>query len=262
MSRFTVNPPVFFGALAVISVFVILGIAIPDAAEQFFDRLQSGILDQFGWFYILAVAGFVVVVLILGLTRFGRLKLGADDSVPDFPFASWVAMLFAAGMGIGLMFFAVGEPMTHFAAPPEADPRTIAAQREAMEVTFFHWGIHAWAIYAVVGLSLAYFGFRYNLPLTVRSGLYPLLKERINGPWGHAVDIFAIAGTIFGIGTSLGFGVAQINAGVDYLFGIPVSTGFQVTLIAGITALASISVVTGLDKGVRRLERPPLSGPG
>jgi choline/glycine/proline betaine transport protein len=141
------------------------------------------------------------------------LKLGPDDAEPDFHYLSWMAMLFAAGMGIGLMYFAVGEPMTHFAAPPEAAPLSIAAQREAMSVTFFHWGVHAWAVYAVVGLSLAYFGYRYNLPLTVRSGLYPLLKEGIHGPIGHAVGHLRNLRTLFGLATSLGFGVLQINAG-------------------------------------------------
>src|SRR5690606_21793190 len=184
---------------------------------------------------------------------FGRIKLGPDDATPDFSFVSWLAMLFAAGMGIGLMFYGVGEPMSHFMAPPTAEPRTIAAMREAMSVTFFHWGIHAWAIYAIVGLSLAYFGYRYNLPLTIRSGLYPLLKDRINGPIGHAVDIFAIVGTMFGIATSMGVGVSQINAGLNYLFGFPIGLGVQLPVIAVVTLMATISVVSGLDKGVRIL---------
>jgi len=253
VGRIHLNWPVAGGSVAIILAFVLLGALAPEAAERTFRSLQAEVLGRFGWFYILSVAVFLGVGLILGLGRFGSLKLGPDDATPDFPYASWVAMLFAAGMGIGLMFFAVGEPMMHFAAPPEAVPGTVAAQREAMLVTFFHWGIHAWAIYAVVGLSLAYFGYRYNLPLTIRSGLYPLLKERIDGPIGHAVDIFAICGTMFGIATSLGFGVLQINAGLEYLVGLPVSPTVQVVLIAVITAVATLSVLTGLDKGVRRL---------
>ncbi|KJS37927.1 MAG: transporter [Rhodospirillaceae bacterium BRH_c57] len=253
MSRFSINVPVFAGSVALIMVFVLVGAIWPQAAEQWFGTLQSGILGSFGWFYILSVAIFLIVVLILGLSRFGTLRLGPDDALPDFPYPSWVAMLFAAGMGIGLMFFAVAEPMMHFAAPPEATPGTIGAQREAMLITFFHWGIHAWAIYAVVGLALAYFGYRYNLPLTVRSGLYPLLKDRINGPIGHAVDIFAIVGTMFGIATSLGFGVLQINAGLAHLVGLPQGITTQIVLIAIVTAIASVSVITGLDRGVRRL---------
>ncbi|MCW5731900.1 MAG: BCCT family transporter [Alphaproteobacteria bacterium] len=253
MERLKLNYPVFGTSAAIIIAFVALGVLAPERAARAFGLLQSEVLRGFGWFYILAVAIFLVAMLAVGFSRFGRLRLGPDDAEPDFPYLTWIAMLFAAGMGIGLMFFAVGEPMTHFASPPEAPPRSIAAQREAMLVTFFHWGIHAWAIYAVVGLSLAYFGYRYNLPLTIRSGLYPFLKDRINGWIGHAVDIFAIVGTVFGIATSLGFGVLQINSGLEYLVGLPVSPTMQVGLIALITAIATLSVVTGLDRGVRRL---------
>ena len=251
--RFVINPPVFFGAVFVIGVVLAIGVVFPNQAQDVFGSVQTGILASFGWFYLLAVGIFLVGVLLLCLGRTGRLKLGPDDSTPDFRFSSWVAMLFAAGMGIGLMFYAVGEPMTHFMAPPTAEPRSVEAVREAMSVTFFHWGIHAWAVYAVVGLSLAYFGYRYNLPLTIRSGLYPLLKERINGPIGHAVDVFAIVGTMFGIATSMGVGVSQINAGLTYLFGLPMGLEVQLPVIAFVTALATISVITGIDKGVRIL---------
>jgi choline/glycine/proline betaine transport protein len=256
--RFVINPPVFFGSLIVIFLFLAIGVLFPSGAEEIFRRLQVGILNQFGWLYLLSVGIFLLAVLLLCLGRFGRLRLGPDDSTPDFSFVSWVAMLFAAGMGIGLMFYAVGEPMSHYMAPPTAEPRTVAAVREAMAVTFFHWGIHAWAIYAVVGLSLAYFGFRYNLPLTIRSGLYPLLKERINGPIGHAVDIFAIVGTMFGLATSLGVGASQINAGFNYLLGWPIGPEVQLPIIAVVTAFATISVVSGLDKGVRILSETNL----
>ena len=253
MFKFTINPPVFFGSVAIILTFVAVGALVPAQAEAIFGALQSWILTSFGWLYLLAVGIFLFGILILAFGRYGDLKLGPDDSQPEFRYLSWIAMLFAAGMGIGLMYFAVGEPMTHFAAPPTADPLSIAAKREAMSVTFFHWGIHAWAIYSVVGLSLAYFGYRYNLPLTIRSGLYPLLKERINGPIGHMVDIFAICGTLFGIATSLGFGVLQINAGLNFLLGVPVSSVVQAVLIVVISAVATLSVVSGLDKGVRIL---------
>jgi choline/glycine/proline betaine transport protein len=253
MQRFTLNPPVFFGSAAILFAFVLVGSLLPAQAEALLGILQSAILADFGWLYLLAVAIFLAVLLMLAVSRFGALKLGPDDSEPDYPFISWMAMLFAAGMGIGIMFFSVGEPITHFASPPEAGPRTIDAARQAMAATFFHWGIHAWAIYTLVGLSLAYFGYRYNLPLTIRSGLYPLLGERINGPWGHVVDIFTICGTIFGIATSLGFGVLQINAGLDYLVGLPVSPFVQVGLIIVVSAAAAVSVLTGIDRGVRRL---------
>lgn len=253
MPKFVVNPPVFFGSVAIVALFVGIGAIVPDRAEAIFRDLQASILSGFGWLYLLAVGIFLFSMILLSFGRYGDLKLGPDDAEPDFHFLSWLSMLFAAGMGIGLMYFAVGEPITHFSAPPEAAPLTIAAQREAMSVTFFHWGIHAWAIYAVVGLSLAYFGYRYNLPLTIRSGLYPILKGKIDGPIGDAVDIFAICGTLFGLATSLGFGVLQINAGLYFLLGVPVSLYVQVLLIVVITAIATVSVVTGLEKGVRIL---------
>lgn len=258
-SKFVINPPVFFGSIIIIALFLAVGVLLPEQAEAIFGAIQADILRRFGWLYLLAVGVFLVAIIILAVGRFGDLKLGPDDSEPDFAYLSWMAMLFAAGMGIGLMYFAVGEPLTHYAAPPTADPKTVAAQREAMSVTFFHWGIHAWAIYAVVGLSLAYFGYRYNLPLTIRSGLYPLLKHRIDGFWGHVVDIAAVCGTVFGLATSMGFGVLQISAGIDYLFGYEANVAMQVGLIALITAIATISVATGVDKGVRILSELNLS---
>jgi len=158
-AKFIINPPVFFGSIIIIGLFLAVGVIAPDQAAEIFAALQNNILSNFGWFYLLVVGIFLASVLMLSLGRYGRLKLGPDDSTPDFSFMSWIAMLFAAGMGIGLMYYAVGEPMSHFMAPPTAEPRSIEATRQAMAVTFFHWGIHAWAIYAVVGLSLAYFGY-------------------------------------------------------------------------------------------------------
>src|SRR5690606_14300319 len=154
--------------------------------------------------------------VFLAVSRYGDIKLGPDHSQPDFRDVTWFAMLFSAGMGIGLMFFGVAEPVMHFVSPPVGDPETVAAARNAMNITFFHWGLHAWSIYAIVGLTLAFFSYRHGLPLTLRSSLYPLIGERIYGPIGHAVDIFAIIGTVFGIATSLGLGVAQINSGLNH----------------------------------------------
>ncbi len=256
--KITINPPVFFGSVIIIAMFLMIGILFPDRSGYIFSHIHKNIIELFGWFYILSVGIFLFGVLILALGRFGRLKLGPDDATPDFKFTSWIAMLFAAGMGIGLMYYAVGEPITHFMKPPAAESRSVEAMREAMSITFFHWGIHAWATYAVVGLALAYFGYRYNLPLTIRSGLYPLLKDRINGPIGHAVDIFAVVGTMFGLATSLGLGVMQINAGLAYLLGAPVGSMVQIPLIAVITACATLSVLSGLDKGVRILSETNL----
>ncbi len=251
--KMAVNPPVFFGSAALIVVFVVFGAGMPEIANEVFASVQNWVIDTFGWFYMLSVAIFLIFSLGLAFSSFGRIKLGPDHSEPDYGYTSWFAMLFSAGMGIGLLFFGVAEPMMHFMSPPVGEGGTIEAAREAMSTTFLHWGLHAWAIYAVVGLSLAYFGFRHNLPLTIRSALYPLIGERIHGPIGHAVDIFAVLGTMFGIATSLGFGVLQINAGLSFLFGAPDSVYLQIGLIAFITLLATASVVAGLDAGIKRL---------
>ncbi len=250
---YQINPPVFFGS----SIFIVLFIALTLIAPDFFDALTTQIKDWItnsaGWFYILTVAGFLIFMVVVALSSFGKLKLGPDHSQPDYSYSSWYAMLFTTGMGIGLMFFGVAEPVMHFATPPVGDPGTIAAARQAMRITFFHWGVHAWAIYAVVALSLAYFAYRHRLPLQIRSALYPLIGKRIYGPIGHAVDIFAVIGTVFGIATSLGFGVTQVNAGLNYLFGLPQTTPIQIILIVMITGLATLSVAAGLDKGIKRL---------
>jgi choline/glycine/proline betaine transport protein len=250
---FRINPPVFFVSAALIVAFVAYGAAFTSRAGALFESLQSGIAAMAGWFYILAVAFFLVFVIFLLFSRFGRIRLGPDDSEPEFSYGSWFAMLFSAGMGIGLLFFSVAEPVLHYSDPPDGVGGTEAAVQTAMEITFFHWGVHAWAIYIVVGLSLAYFSFRHDLPLTIRSALYPMLGERIYGPIGNAVDIFAVLGTMFGVATSLGLGVMQVNAGLSHLFGVPEALRVQVLLIAGITLLATISVVTGLERGIRRL---------
>ena len=251
--KIQVNPPVFFISAALILIFVLFGAIFPELAGAMFDRVQTRIVRDFGWFYILSVAIFLIFVIFLMVSRYGDVKLGPDDSEPDYSYLSWFSMLFSAGMGIGLLFFGVAEPIQHYSKPPVGPGSTVDSAREAMILTFFHWGMHAWAIYIVIGLALAYFAFRRGLPLTLRSGLYPLIGRRINGPIGHAIDIFAVLGTMFGVATSLGFGVLQVNAGFSYLFGIPVNAAVQVGLIAAITGLATLSAGTGLDKGVRRL---------
>ncbi len=248
-----INPPVFFGSAILILAFVIFGATFSDQAASVFSATQSWIVTTFGWFYLLAVAIFLIFCLTLAISPFGQVKLGPDHSTPDYNYLSWFAMLFSAGMGIGLLFFGVAEPIMHYSAPPTGDGGTIQAARDAMSITFFHWGLHAWAIYAVVGLSLAYFGFRHNLPLTIRSALYPIIGDKIYGPIGHIVDIFAVLGTMFGVATSLGLGVLQINAGLNYLFDMPESIVVQVSIISGITVLATASVVAGLDAGIKRL---------
>jgi choline/glycine/proline betaine transport protein len=248
-----VNPPVFFISAGLILAFVLFGVFAPNFAARMFNAAQTTITTDFGWFYVVAVAGFLLFVLFLMFSRYGDVKLGPDDSEPDYSYVSWLAMLFSAGMGIGLLFFGVAEPIQHYALPPVGEGRTLQSARQAMVLTFFHWGLHAWAIYIIVGLALAYFAFRRGLPLTIRSALYPLIGDRIYGPIGHAIDIFAVLGTMFGVATSLGLGVLQVNAGFAHLFGLPVTPLVQVLLIAGITGLATLSAATGLDKGVKRL---------
>ena len=249
----TLNKPVFFISAGLIIAVCLYGALFSDHASLVFSDLQSWLITNLGWLYMGSVAGFFMLVIYLAFSRFAHLRLGADDSEPEYSYGSWFAMLFSAGMGIGLMFFGVSEPMTHFLEPPVGEGGTIDAARNAMQVTFFHWGLHAWAIYIIIGLALAYFSFRHDLPLTLRSALYPVIGDKIYGKWGNAVDIFAILGTMFGVATSLGLGVMQVNAGLNYLFGLPVSIVVQVALIAAITCAATISVVAGLDAGIRRL---------
>ncbi len=247
------SPAVFRISAALILVFVILGAAYPVAMGTVFNHLQDWIVETIGWYYILAVAFFLAFVIWLFLSPYGKVRLGSDDDQPDYSRGTWFAMLFSAGMGIGLLFYSVAEPVLHFDSPRLASPDTVAAAKEAMKFTFFHWGLHAWAIYIVVGLALAYFHYRHGMPLTIRSTLYPLLGERIHGPIGQTVEVLAVFGTLFGVATSLGLGVMQINAGLNYLGFVSVSTTTQLVLIAVITAMATASVVSGLDVGIRRL---------
>ncbi|MFT5276906.1 MAG: choline/glycine/proline betaine transport protein [Glaciecola sp.] len=249
----SLNAKVFYPSSFAIVVLLIFALWAPETADTFFKQVQHSIVENGSWFYVLSVAIILAFVLYLGFSRFGRIRLGPDHALPDYSLSSWLSMLFAAGMGIGLMFFGVAEPMMHYLAPPTAEAGSVEAVREAMKMTFFHWGFHAWAIYAVVALILAYFSFRHDLPLTLRSALYPLIGDKIHGWAGHTVDTFAVISTIFGIATSLGLGASQINSGLGYLFGVEVSNTNQILLMAGIVTLAVISVVSGLDKGIRRL---------
>ena len=248
-----VNPPVFFISAGLILAFVLFGALFTDQASRLFVAVQAAITVDFGWFYVVSVAGFLLFILFLMFSRYGDVKLGPDDSEPEYSYVSWFAMLFSAGMGIGLLFFGVAEPIQHYAHPPAGEGGTIESARQAMVLTFFHWGLHAWAIYIVVGLALAYFAFRRGLPLTIRSALFPLIGQRIHGPIGHAIDIFAVLGTMFGVATSLGFGVLQVNAGFHHLFGVPTGPLSQIVLIAAITGMATLSAAMGLDRGVKRL---------
>ncbi|MBB3061163.1 BCCT family transporter [Microbulbifer rhizosphaerae] len=249
------DPPVFYTATGVLLLLVAYAVLFADDATARFKALQAGIVANMSWYYVLVVAIVLISVVMIGVSRFGEIRLGPEHAKPDYGYGSWLAMLFSAGMGIGLLFFGVAEPVMHYLSPPVGETGTVAAAREAMVLTFFHWGLHAWAIYAIVALILAYFSYRHDLPLTLRSALYPMIGERIHGPIGHAVDVFAIVGTVCGVATTLGYGVLQINAGLNHLFDIPVGTGPQVVLIVITTILATISVVMGLDLGIKRLSQ-------
>lgn len=235
--------------------------ADPKKSERFFAAVLEGFATNFGWFYILTANLLLLAVVVLIFSRFGRIRFGGDDCRPDYSYGSWFAMLFSAGMGIGLMFWSVAEPMYHFGSPPEiiasGEP---GPAREAMLITFYHWGLHAWGIYALVGCAIAYFAFNHNLPLTIRSTFSPILGRHIRGPAGHAIDILAVIATLFGVATSLGLGVMQVNSGLHHLFpdfiaatdsdgGVPV----QMMLIAGITLIATLSVASGINKGIKLL---------
>ncbi|AOA59496.1 BCCT family transporter [Acinetobacter larvae] len=248
-----VKPNVFLSTVAIIAVFLALILIDPQGFEKIATALNHWIINSFSWFYVLAVAIFLILLVFLAFSDTGKIKLGPDHSTPEYSNGSWFAMLFTAGMGIGLMFFGVAEPVMHYLSPPEGEGETIAAAQQAMRITFFHWGLHAWAIYALVGLALAYFAFRHNLPLKIRSAFYPLIGKKIYGRWGDSVDTFATIGTVFGVATTLGFGVTQINSGLNYLFGWEQSVVTQLVLILIVTALASMSVAFGLDKGIKRL---------
>ncbi|MCL4152785.1 UNVERIFIED_CONTAM: hypothetical protein GTU68_000150, partial [Idotea baltica] len=223
-------------------------------ATEFFGWLRPFLTSTFDWFFLSAANIFVLLCVFLLISPLGSIRLGGDDAKPDYGYVGWFAMLFAAGMGIGLMFFGVSEPMSHFASSMggvagEAE----AARNLGMAASIFHWALHPWAIYAVVALSLAFFTYNRGLPLTLRSAFYPLLGERIWGWWGHTIDILAVFATLFGLATSLGFGTEQALAGLNYLFGWGTGNGAKVILIAAITGLALISVIRGLDGGVKVL---------
>ena len=246
------NRMVFGTSVGVIVLLLLCSFVATDQVGAVFTAIQNTITETFGWFYVTAMTGFLLFAFWLMGSRYGAIRLGPDDAEPDFSRLTWFAMLFSAGMGIGLLF-RWGEPIMHYAAPPVGDAKTAAAAQQAMGITFFHWGLHPWALYAVVGLSLAYFSFRRGLPLSIRSAFQPLLGDRIQGGLGDAIDILAVVSTLFGVATSLGLGAMQVNAGLEHLFGVTVSIGMQMVIITVITLMATASVVTGLKAGVRRL---------
>ncbi|XXN66483.1 choline transporter (plasmid) [Enterobacter ludwigii] len=248
-----INPVVFYTSAGLILTFSLVTIFYSELAASWLLTAVNWVTSTFGWYYMLAATLYIVFVIYMACSRYGAIKLGPEQSKPEFSLLSWSAMLFAAGIGIDLMFFSVAEPVTQYMQPPEGAGQTMEAARQAMVWTLFHYGVTGWSMYALMGIALGYFSYRYNLPLTIRSALYPIFGKRINGPIGHTVDIAAVIGTIFGIATTLGIGVVQLNYGLNVLFDIPEGFTAQAALIVLSVIIATISVTSGVDKGIRIL---------
>jgi glycine betaine transporter len=245
---------IFWLAALFCLLFVGITVANPAAMQTNFQALFNFFITNLGWLYLLLTMLFLVFCLVLAFSKYGHIRLGKDDEKPEFSTQAWFAMLFAAGMGIGLVFWGVAEPIYHFAGPPFADPGTKAAALEAMRYSFFHWGLHPWACYGVVAMCLAYFQFRRGMPGLISSTFVPLLGEKgISGGWGKTIDIFTIVVTLFGVATSLGLGAMQITTGLDLVMGIPASTAVSIGVIVVITVLFTISAVTGISRGIKWL---------
>ncbi|WP_332644585.1 BCCT family transporter [Aeromicrobium sp.] len=256
-----IAPGVFYPALIILSLVVVLSIAFPDKTGEVLASAQDNVIGGIGWYYTLTVTGFVVFALWMGIGRFGDIRLGKDDEVPEFSLKAWFAMLFAAGMGIGLVFWGAAEPLTFFTDPKPGVAGTEAElAQSAMSQVFLHWGLHAWAIYVVVGLAMAYSIHRKGNPVSIRWALEPLLGDRVRGRLGDVIDVVAIVGTVAGVATSLGLGVSQISAGMVHLGLIDsASKGFMVALIVAISAIAIVSVVSGVGKGIKWLSNANLT---
>lgn len=254
-----VIPWVLGPALVIILGVALFSILLPKQAEAVFGSIQSGIIGGLGWYYVLLVAGFVIVAIVFAVSKFGDIKLGKDDDEPEFSLLSWFSMLFAAGMGIGLVFYGVGEPLTHFLEPkPGVVGSEQSLAQQAMSQTYLHWGLHAWSIYAVVGVALAYAVHRKGRPMSIRWAIEPLLGKRVQGGWGNAIDTIAVIGTVFGVATSLGLGVLQISAGLGYTGIAEPNIVTQVILILVITGVTIFSLLSGVHKGMKWLSNTNL----
>ncbi|WP_460715579.1 choline BCCT transporter BetT [Nocardioides dilutus] len=250
-----VRKPVFFSAVVGVLVMATWAILAPDQAERVIGEAVARVVDWFGWFYVALTTAVLVFVIYLAVSRHGSVRLGPDDSKPQFSTFAWTAMLFAAGISTDVMFYAVAEPVSQYMVPPSGDPETVSAAREATVWTLFHYGISGWGLYALMGIALGYFTYRMNLRLAVRSALYPIFGRRVDGGLGHAVDTAAVLGTIFGVATSLGIGVVFLNQGLNVLFDVPVDLGAQIALVVLAVAMSAVSATTGVDKGIRFLSQ-------
>ncbi|MFK7731978.1 MAG: BCCT family transporter, partial [Pseudomonadales bacterium] len=246
-----VHNPVFAISASAIVIFVVYTLLFPEQAAEQFGTMRPWVTENLDWFFMYSANFFLIFVIIIALSPMGSIRLGGPDARPKYSILSWVAMLFAAGIGIGIMFYAVLEPMNHFLKPPFGlEYQTDQGARElAMAATLYHWAFHPWAVYAVVGLALAFFCYNKGLPLLIRSAFYPLLGERIWGWPGHIIDILAVIATMFGLATSLGYGAEQSAGGLNYLFDIPGGASLNVIIVVLITCAALVSVLRGLDGG-------------
>ncbi|WP_081994961.1 glycine betaine uptake BCCT transporter [Deinococcus radiopugnans] len=245
---------VLYLSVAIIAAFVLWGLLNPAGLGTAAEAAVAWTTGTFGWYYLLAVLGFLLFCGFLAFSRYGGIRLGRDDEQPEFSTLSWFAMLFSAGMGIGLVFYGVAEPVSHYLVPPGGlTPETPEAARAALKYSFFHWGLHPWAIYSVVALSIAYFSFRRGEPTLISRTFRPLLGQRVEGPIGKTIDVLAIIATVFGVAASLGFGAVQINSGLNSAFGLSIGTPAQMVIIGVVTVLFLISAMTGLSKGIQLL---------
>jgi choline/carnitine/betaine transport len=232
-------------------IFVLWGAIFPGSMASVAGNTLSFLTEKFGWLYLVSVFGFLIFIVVIAFSRFGGIRLGDDDEKPEYSTFAWFAMLFTTGMGIGLVFWSIAEPMYHFMSPPVGEGMTAEAAQTAMRYTFFHWGLHPWAIFALVGLALAYFQFRKKQPALISSIFQPVLGDKVNGPIGQGIDILAVFATIFGLGTSLGLGTMQINTGLNMIFGIPNNTLVNVVIIVVITGIFTLAAVMGIEKGIQ-----------
>lgn len=248
------NPIVFFGSTALILVLTAILIFFPDSAGAALARTQAWLSHSFGWYYMLAIGAYLFFIVWVAFSRYGTLKLGADHEKPDFSYGAWAGMLFSSGIGISLLYFAASEPIDHLYHPPEGVAGSPQAARQALQLTFLHWGLHGWAIYALVGLAVGYFAYRHRQPLALRSALLPILGERwVKGAGGHAVDIFGIFVTLLGLVTNLGIGALQVSSGLEYLTGMEHSKTTLLIVLLVMSLVATLAAVSGIEKGIRRL---------
>lgn len=247
------NRPVFFSSAILIIAFAAIIIAFPQASTAWLSSAQATLASSFGWYYMLVVAAYLGFIVWLAASPYGKIKLGADDEQPAFSYGAWAGMLFSSGIGISLLYFGASEPLTHYLYPPQGAAATPAAASQAMTLTFLHWGLHGWAIYALIAVALGYFAYRHKQPLALRTALYPLLGERVHGAAGHAVDCFGIVVTVLGLVSNLGIGSLQISAGLEHLFGLQNSHGTLLAVIIVMTMVATLAAISGVETGIRRL---------